>query len=95
MGFAKAARWIAALPIRGYQMTLAYFMGGHCRFTPSCSAFALEAVHRHGAIKGWVLAFRRLARCHPFCPGGYDPVPPAADAPACPAASATPRSKGT
>ena len=95
MGFDKAARWAAALPIRLYRVTLAYFMGGHCRFTPSCSVYALEAIQLHGAIKGWALALRRLARCHPLCPGGYDPVPPAADAPACPAASATQSPKGT
>lgn len=95
MGLERVARWTAALPIRVYQLTLAYFLGGHCRFTPSCSVYAIEAIRYHGAIKGWGLAFRRLARCHPFCPGGYDPVPPADNAPACPAASATDRPKGT
>lgn len=95
MGLGKLTRFIASLPIRLYQVTLAYFLGGHCRFTPSCSVYALEAVRHHGAIKGWVLALRRLARCHPFCPGGYDPVPPADDAPAFPAASAADSTKGT
>jgi putative membrane protein insertion efficiency factor len=95
MGLDKAIRWLAALPIRAYQVTLAYFFGGHCRFTPSCSAYALEAVRHHGAIKGWVLALRRLARCHPFSTGGHDPVPPVDDAPACHAASAAESPKGT
>lgn len=74
-----AGRWFriaAALPVRIYQVTLSWALGGHCRFTPSCSVYALEAIERHGALKGWYLAMRRLLRCHPFHPGGYDPVPP-------------------
>lgn len=53
------------------------FLGPHgvCRFTPTCSAYALEAVNKHGCIKGLFLATKRLLRCHPFCDGGYDPVP--------------------
>ena len=53
------------------------FLGpsGVCRFTPTCSAYALEAVNKHGCIKGLFLAVKRLLRCHPFCDGGYDPVP--------------------
>ena len=61
--------------IRGYQLTLSRALPPSCRFHPSCSQYALEAVTRHGAIKGTWLAARRLARCHPFNPGGYDPVP--------------------
>jgi len=61
--------------IRAYQLTLAYFFVGACRYEPSCSAYAAEAVLRHGALKGSWLAARRLARCHPFHPGGFDPVP--------------------
>jgi uncharacterized protein len=68
-------RRVGALPIRLYQCTLSYFLGGHCRFTPSCSRYALEAVERHGVLKGWWLAICRLCRCHPFCDGGFDPVP--------------------
>ena len=69
-------RWIGILPIRVYQHSLAYFLGGHCRFTPSCSFYAVEAVQRHGLFKGWWLAIKRICRCHPFCKGGHDPVPP-------------------
>ncbi|HEX5387793.1 MAG TPA: membrane protein insertion efficiency factor YidD [Gemmatimonadales bacterium] len=61
--------------IRGYQLTLSPLLPPACRFTPSCSQYALEALARHGAIKGAWLAARRVARCHPFHPGGYDPVP--------------------
>lgn len=67
-------RLIARL-IRGYQVTLSPLLPPSCRFYPSCSQYALEAVNRHGALRGSWLAARRLARCHPFHPGGYDPVP--------------------
>jgi putative membrane protein insertion efficiency factor len=62
--------------IRLYQLTLAYFFVGACRFEPSCSAYAAEAVTRHGALKGSLLAAHRLCRCGPWTRGGYDPVPP-------------------
>lgn len=61
--------------IRAYQLMLSPFLGNHCRFTPSCSHYASEAIGRHGAWRGGWLAIRRIFRCHPFCPGGYDPVP--------------------
>jgi uncharacterized protein len=61
--------------IRAYQLVLSPLLPPSCRFYPSCSQYALEAVNRHGAMKGTWLAARRLARCHPFNPGGYDPVP--------------------
>jgi putative membrane protein insertion efficiency factor len=54
---------------------LSPFLGRNCRFHPSCSVYAIEALQRHGAIKGGWLAFRRVTRCHPWNPGGYDPVP--------------------
>jgi len=62
--------------IRLYQLTLAYFFVGACRYEPSCSAYAAEAVTRHGAFKGSYLAAHRLCRCGPWTEGGYDPVPP-------------------
>ena len=62
--------------IRAYQLAISPLLGARCRFYPSCSQYALEAVSRHGSLRGSALAIRRLARCHPFHPGGYDPVPP-------------------
>jgi putative membrane protein insertion efficiency factor len=74
-------RRVGMAPIWFYQCTLAWLLGGHCRFTPTCSQYALEAIARHGVLKGWWLAMCRLCRCQPLCPGGYDPVPPAKDKP--------------
>jgi putative membrane protein insertion efficiency factor len=65
---------LAAL-IRAYQRLISPALPASCRFHPSCSQYALEAVTRYGALKGSWLAARRLARCHPFHPGGFDPVP--------------------
>jgi putative membrane protein insertion efficiency factor len=61
--------------IRVYQWTLSPMLGARCRFYPSCSCYAHEAILRHGALTGAWLAAKRLLRCHPFSPGGYDPVP--------------------
>lgn len=61
--------------IRGYQV-LSRLWGRRCRFYPTCSQYAVDALRTHGMLKGSWLALRRLARCHPFNPGGYDPVPP-------------------
>jgi hypothetical protein len=61
--------------VRAYQLVLSPLLPPSCRFTPSCSAYAHEALTRHGAVRGSWLAARRLARCHPWNPGGYDPVP--------------------
>jgi len=66
----------AQAAIRGYQLTLSPWLGECCRFHPSCSHYALEAVVTHGALKGSWLAANRVCRCHPFNAGGYDPVPP-------------------
>ena len=65
--------------IRAYQLTLSPLVGQHCRFTPSCSRYAQEAIRVHGAARGTWLTIKRLARCHPFCDGGLDPVPPRSD----------------
>ena len=62
--------------VRGYRYLLSPWIGQHCRFHPSCSTYALEALERHGALRGATLTVARLSRCHPFHPGGEDPVPP-------------------
>lgn len=72
----RGARVLAA-PIIAYRRWISPALPARCRFHPSCSAYALEAVARHGAWRGTFLTVRRLLRCHPFHPGGYDPVPPA------------------
>jgi putative membrane protein insertion efficiency factor len=68
---------LLSLPIRLYRVTLGPALPRVCRFHPSCSTYALEALERHGPFTGLWLIVRRLARCHPFHPGGLDPVPPA------------------
>lgn len=77
-------RRLAAVPVRLYRLTLSHFLGGHCRFRPTCSLYALEAIERHGVIKGWALALWRLLRCQPCCRGGYDPPPPVREKTAAP-----------
>jgi uncharacterized protein len=66
---------ILSLLIRGYRYGVSPFLGARCRFHPSCSEYALEAIERHGALFGVWIAVKRLTRCHPWNPGGYDPVP--------------------
>ena len=66
---------VLILLIRAYQVVLSPFFGGACRFLPSCSAYAVEAIETHGAWRGGILAARRLSRCHPFGRAGVDPVP--------------------
>ena len=61
--------------IRIYQLTLSPLLGSNCRFQPTCSAYATEAIKKFGVLKGGYLSFRRLIKCHPFHEGGYDPVP--------------------
>ena len=68
--------------VRGYRYAVSPLLGNHCRFHPSCSAYAEEAFVMHGAALGVWLAAKRLTRCHPWCAGGHDPVPPAATRPA-------------
>jgi uncharacterized protein len=67
---------LLALPVIAYRRWLSPALPARCRFYPSCSAYALEALARHGALRGTGLTVWRLLRCHPFHPGGYDPVPP-------------------
>lgn len=61
--------------IKGYQLLLSPYFGGQCRFTPTCSDYALAAIAKHGAVQGGLFSGWRLLRCHPWCQGGYDPVP--------------------
>jgi putative membrane protein insertion efficiency factor len=61
--------------VRGYQVAISPLLPASCRYYPSCSAYALEALERYGSIKGMRLTIGRILRCHPFRPGGYDPVP--------------------
>jgi uncharacterized protein len=66
---------VAVALLRAYRRFVSPLMGRHCRYEPTCSAYATEAIARWGALRGSVLAVRRVARCHPFAPGGFDPVP--------------------
>ena len=69
--------WVLTRLVRGYQLVLSPLLGPRCRFYPSCSSYAVQALSTHGAAKGSYLAARRLLRCHPWNPGGVDHVPPA------------------
>lgn len=73
-------RTILTLPflaaIYAYRLTLGPWLGGHCRFHPTCSRYALDAYRAHGPLRGTLLTLKRLARCHPWGPHGFDPVPP-------------------
>jgi len=68
-------RWVLVALVRAYQLTLGPIMPPSCRYYPSCSAYAIEALNKHGAVRGTWLAIRRIVRCNPFRPGGFDPVP--------------------
>lgn len=68
-------RWVLIALVRIYQLFIGPLLPATCRYYPSCSAYAIEALERHGALRGLGLAVRRIARCHPFRAGGYDPVP--------------------
>jgi len=75
-GRPSAGAWLLLALIGGYRRFISPLLGTRCRFAPSCSAYALEAVQEHGALRGSWLAVRRVARCQPFNKGGFDPVPP-------------------
>jgi hypothetical protein len=68
-------RQVLVTAIRGYQLVVRPILGMHCRYFPSCSEYAREAIERHGAARGSWLAAKRVCRCHPYHPGGVDPVP--------------------
>ena len=67
--------------VQGYRLLLSPWLGSDCRFTPTCSAYALQALQDHGSARGSYLVLRRLGRCHPWCAGGHDPVPAIATRP--------------
>jgi putative membrane protein insertion efficiency factor len=67
--------WLGILLVKTYQLLLSPFAGGACRFEPSCSAYAIGAFSQHGLLRGGWLALRRVSRCHPLGPHGFDPVP--------------------
>lgn len=69
--YARPLIWL----VRGYQLAISPMLPPSCRFHPTCSCYAVEALQRHGALRGSWLALRRIARCHPWHPGGHDPVP--------------------
>jgi uncharacterized protein len=73
--FASPLAWLPLLAIRLYQWTLSPLLGPTCRFEPSCSRYAAACLRRFGFVRGAYLAVRRIVRCHPFHPGGYDPPP--------------------
>jgi putative membrane protein insertion efficiency factor len=85
-------RWLLIGLLRGYRVAISPLYGQVCRYHPSCSAYALDAVTAHGSLRGSWLTTRRLLRCHPWAAGGYDPVPPrftAAETSQAPAGTAT------
>ncbi len=71
----RLPRLVLILVVYTYRVTLGPLLGGRCRFLPTCSEYAIEALRKHGAIRGSLLAAWRLLRCHPFSRGGHDPVP--------------------
>jgi putative membrane protein insertion efficiency factor len=73
----RVPRLVLMLPVRAYRLLLSPSLGSACRFWPTCSAYALEALDRHGAVAGSGLTLWRIARCHPWCAGGHEPVPAA------------------
>lgn len=70
----RAFMWLGLVLIRSYQLLISPLIGPRCRYSPTCSQYAYDAVGKYGLFKGGYLAVRRLLRCHPWSPGGYDPV---------------------
>ncbi len=82
-GWRRVCGWpqrLLILLVQGYRLIVSPWVGSVCRFTPSCSAYSLQALQQHGAAAGSYLTLRRLARCQPLCAGGHDPVPAAVPA---------------
>ena len=71
----RVLRRTVILLIHGYQLVLSPFLGQNCRYHPTCSHYTCEAIERYGVLRGAWMGIKRIARCHPFPPGGYDPVP--------------------
>lgn len=67
-------RWLAIQLVLLYRVTLGRLLGGHCRFAPTCSQYAIDAITKYGAIRGSIKAIARISRCHPWSDGGYDPA---------------------
>lgn len=85
-------RWLLMLPVWLYRRLISPLKPPTCRFSPTCSCYALEALRVHGAVRGLWLTVRRLLRCHPFCEPGWDPVPPRRLTATSPATDRTPPS---
>lgn len=79
----KLLRRFAILPIRLYKYCISPLLPPACRYVPTCSEYAMEAIERHGILRGGMYALWRILRCHPFARGGYDPVPPLAERSPC------------
>ncbi|WPE16418.1 membrane protein insertion efficiency factor YidD [Candidatus Thioglobus autotrophicus] len=68
-------RYLLLIPIKLYQLLISPLLGSNCRFQPTCSQYAYDSVKDHGLIKGFILAVKRIGKCHPWHEGGFDPVP--------------------
>jgi putative membrane protein insertion efficiency factor len=73
VGLGRAGAAVVIAAVRAYQVLLSPLLGAHCRFQPTCSQYCIEAVHRYGVVRGGLKSLRRIARCHPWHSGGYDP----------------------